>query len=581
MFLTTDGGGIWVPAVPHSFSALLNVAFGTSPSVRYGLDEGGVLFVSLDGGISWNETGMIAGLTLSIAIGRNGTIFLNAGPNVPEGALEGQLYSSTDSGQTWQAAPGLFDIDSYSLTIDSCDPNRLYIANEDYAWTGDNFSDIYVTSDAGSSWNKGFSRPIQYLNGAIANSFHAIYVGTVRNGILRSTDQGKSWKNIGGPSGPADSRNICVVNDNMLFAFDSMGNVWETTNSGGDSIVAPSSSVAALIVPPTAVVNPQNVCGTIDTTISLLLAGCGVTSGMLDSTWLTGSVAFSISDVRTVPRSLQEQDSINIAYAPSQAHDTTELHLRYDLGNGTRDTVIELIGTPSLAASSLEHRASAAAYEGHVDSLPMLVDISSSLNLDSLWAFVTGVEATYSWDSSVVHSISYVPPSGWGISSLQAHGNSEDISISKISAAPSNPLDLGMALFRPTANELATTWVSLPRLLLDLGNSSVSLCVTQNEDSHWSVKDLGASGVEPVPAPDGSLTLYPNPANGNVWISSSADLGKVWVQVYDMLGIECSTSVMSIQNSEPMELALPRAAGVYTIVVRSGEKVYNLRVISQ
>ena len=46
----------------------------------------------------------------------------------------------------------------------------------------------------------------------------AIFVASLSEGILRSTDQGFSWKNIGGPNATGDTRSLCAVNDNILFA---------------------------------------------------------------------------------------------------------------------------------------------------------------------------------------------------------------------------------------------------------------------------------------------------------------------------------------------------------------------------
>ncbi len=236
ILMTVNGGYTWsnVPNNPTS-QRMLDAGFGPTDSTLYvDLSNLGVA-VSTDGGISWTMNDL-DGLVMAMAISRMGTIYLAGGPFDPPGILMGQLYRSTDQGRTWRAGAGVFDEDSYSLTIDSCDPERLYLVSENTVWHGDDSSNIFVTTNAGQSWSLEFAHELSYLNGCITNSALAIFAGTLNDGILRSTDQGLTWQNIGGPGGVNDSRNLCAINDNLIFAIDAFGTIWETNNSGGDSI---------------------------------------------------------------------------------------------------------------------------------------------------------------------------------------------------------------------------------------------------------------------------------------------------------------------------------------------------------
>ncbi len=304
--------------------------------------------------------------------------------------------------------------------------------------------------------------------------------------------------------------------------------------------------------------------------IPIGIVGCSTVSGQLDSLWLTGSAAFSISDTRTSPRTLAAVDSILVSYLGTLGPgDTAELHIEYNLGSGEQDTSIQLIGSvssPFLTQPAVIHREAASAYVGQLDSLTLGVDISSEINLDSLWPYITDIQATYSWDSSVAKYAGYNAPSGWTLNGLANHGNALDIDIQNTGSSPTQPLDLGTALFRPNTTQLATTWVELPSFVIDVGNQSIPLCVTDNEDNHWAVKTLGVlSGVTEVPQPIQNISVYPNPANGNVWIYASDDLGTVTIMVYDMLGVERSSMQANIQKDSPLELTLPDADGVYNI----------------
>ncbi|MEP7233898.1 MAG: T9SS type A sorting domain-containing protein, partial [Ignavibacteriota bacterium] len=81
------------------------------------------------------------------------------------------------------------------------------------------------------------SHPRDYLSGTLATTRNVIYTGRVNGyGILRSTDKGRTWNDIGGPSVAGDSHSIAVADDYTVFALDEEGSVWRTTNSGGDSL---------------------------------------------------------------------------------------------------------------------------------------------------------------------------------------------------------------------------------------------------------------------------------------------------------------------------------------------------------
>ncbi|HEY3874933.1 MAG TPA: T9SS type A sorting domain-containing protein [Candidatus Kapabacteria bacterium] len=85
-------------------------------------------------------------------------------------------------------------------------------------------------------------------------------------------------------------------------------------------------------------------CTPITIPLPLDLEGC-ISVGQLDSVWLTGSRAVTIQDVRHLPRVLDPYDSIELQYLPgATAPDTTILHLRYNIGDGTKDTTLTVIG---------------------------------------------------------------------------------------------------------------------------------------------------------------------------------------------------------------------------------------------
>ncbi len=579
-FLTQDGGQTWNIVIQPSGQPDCRVAFNGSASVMHDLNTDGTLSTSTDRGSTWKTQNFVnEGLTF--AIGADKTIY------VFTSGTSGWINNSTDLGKTWSGNGGGTDADSQGLAADSCDIHKLYLINENTRDRTNNTTKIEVSPDGGKTWQTNSSHQLDYYSGSIANTAQVAYVTTDAggNGVLRSTDAGTSWKSIGGPMTNYDTRSIALVNNNIVLVLDSNGSVWRTKNSGGDSLTFPTELVLAndrMQIMGTA-------CSPSDTGIVLhvQVQSCMPLSAELDSLWITGSGSFTRPcECPPMPLLLSGADSIPLRFWSSvSGSDTAELHLALTIGNVNLDTTIQLIGksaSASPANPSVTHRESASAYVGQFDSLTLGVDVSSDINLDSLWPYLTDVQATYTWDSSVVSYASYLPPIGWSVTSATPRGNAADIAIHNVSSSASSPLDLGTAIFKPNQNQLATSWVGLPRLGLFAGGQNLGFCVTDNEDHHWAVQTLGASSrVDEVPTTDRDISVYPNPADGNVWISSSDDLGEVTIEVYDMLGTVRSVMPAQMNKENPIELLLPDVDGVYNIVLKSSAGMNSLRVVRQ
>jgi photosystem II stability/assembly factor-like uncharacterized protein len=271
---TTDGGQSWQsPAVCGGWrcsfvgSGPLVYALGTSNPI--GID------ISTDYGQTWNFVGFgfKGSESSSFAVAIDGTLYaqqFNFSHN-------GQIFMSTDSGKSWEQTTGLYSDDAWSIDADSCDASRLYITDENSVGDYSPFtSQIFISTDGGGSWTSTFSQPVPYLTGSFTSSLNAMYVGTFANGILRSTDHGLSWKSIGGPGISNDSRLVCAINDNIIFAVDPEGNIWATFNSGGDSVIAPSG-VEPLSISPSPLSISGSSCDTIMSSVIVSALGCNST----------------------------------------------------------------------------------------------------------------------------------------------------------------------------------------------------------------------------------------------------------------------------------------------------------------
>jgi photosystem II stability/assembly factor-like uncharacterized protein len=614
---TTDGGKTWIKAsIPSGYGGeigdliMVDSLHGWLAMTAYG---GGskALWSTSDAGLTWNET-QLAGSGTSVKITpsamivtdifSNGHISTDGGQTFRSGFLSstncvdfvdplhgvisdyrGQNWlNSNDGGLTWQSST--MNVESWTVYSDSGTPN-FYAAPEGPTDGQPRQLFIYHSTDYGVTWGQLASFPFistghltglreNYLFFQVQDENNTIS-GVTYNGFYYSTDQGVTWTSIGGPSAFNDTR-FSVLNECSgitLYGFDdqSPGSVFEYNFGSG------SNSPSELSLPKISQVIGSS-CTPTKTTIPLNIIGCITGTATIDSLWLAGSSSFAILDSRSAPRALGDTDSITVQFSPSDnGKDTTQLNIRYNLGSGILDTSITIIGyvsSPLLSAPVSLHREVAVSYFGVNDTLLLGVDINASVNLDSLWPYIHDISGTYAFDSSVVIYSEYIPPSGWTLASLLNHGNSVDFGIhNQSSKSPSQPMDLGIAEFLPTYARLETSDVNLTNFIMDVGSQSITPCVTEDEDQHWSVKVLV---TDDVAASDGaiqtdSLSIYPNPAGDEVFVQNP-NASAVLITIYDAIGravvtgsvLPSSTASFNIQSL---------AQGVYFLRVSNEDGV--------
>jgi photosystem II stability/assembly factor-like uncharacterized protein len=234
IFLTYNGGTTWKDINPVVGCGPEDGVFiGSSNYIAFSTTSGDI-YISTNGGNSWNSKSL-GGRVISLVVGNNNTLYATVRNNqYPD---LGSLFKTTDYGQSWIRTTGNFDFDSYSLALDSC--NTFYVANEESQVPVDDSSCVFVSTNEGMTWSArdkhAASTQNRYHCGSLSVSGIAIYSQTY-HGISRSTDRGTNWQKIGGPSNTIDTRFVCALSENMIVAIDTLGNVWRTFNSGGDSV---------------------------------------------------------------------------------------------------------------------------------------------------------------------------------------------------------------------------------------------------------------------------------------------------------------------------------------------------------
>ncbi len=171
----------------------------------------------------------------------------------------GNLISkTTDAGRTWQQVLGIYEgpWGIYgSTTWRTFLTTTAYFRNRSglNGFTGNGpFTNYPSTSgDSGRTWLQGtypngpFGNPM--VTGDVEGGRDAVYVQTVNSdtityvsqpmGLIRTTDTGRTWKNVGGPSNYSLSR-FCEAGCTgaTVIAFDPVGGVWLTTDGGDGAL---------------------------------------------------------------------------------------------------------------------------------------------------------------------------------------------------------------------------------------------------------------------------------------------------------------------------------------------------------
>ncbi len=284
----------------------------------------------------------------------------------------------------------------------------------DFFLAPENDAGFFISTNAGNSWIQSSIR--LSTTGDVEGGPAVAYVqGNQDSGLYRTTDTGKTWVSIGGPSNHRDTR-FCVTgcDGNVVVAFDETGGVWETTD-GGDGMMGRSQ--------------PQFSATTLSLSSKLCTQNLGTikVEGVECNPFVLDSIAFidsslvrlgvlSIDSSPVLPETFDSgrSDLIRFRWNPSAAfsEDTTvhtQVFLRYlDGATGVeRDTILSLTLVAQAPAMSVNATPnvnfSTVSTCAYADSIITLVNNSCvPVRIDSL--------ALYSNDYSILSSDSIIPP---------------------------------------------------------------------------------------------------------------------------------------------------------------------------
>jgi len=320
LYQTIDGGASWIPTGVTGRAS--DIYISPSAIILTNRLESGTGFVSWNGGFSFRNAIPVT----------NGVDFVDDLNGVATGFTEQVWYHSIDGGLTWTGLSQADTIETWSIYAEKGTPNFFTAGENDPKYGG--LSSVRRSSDYGASWFKVSTLPFE-TTGHIAGFGATLYVQVDTTGgypgfagIYSSSDSGRSWLSIGGPSSDEDTRfAVLGCRGEVIYAFDGGGNIWKTVDGGNGSLPQfqfPSSPLA---------VDSIDVCGPRDTIIEIKNLGC-------DTMYLTNASAPPMPVLGILDPATGKAPNLPLTILP---HSTGMLKLILQASlAGTYQTIVEL-----------------------------------------------------------------------------------------------------------------------------------------------------------------------------------------------------------------------------------------------
>lgn len=267
---TTNAGTTWTPifdkekvysigsvTIDPSNPNRIWVGTGENVGGRHSSFGDGI-YLSTDGGISWENKGLKASEHISTVVihpNDSNTLWVAAqGPLWSKGGDRG-LYKTTNGGKDWEKVLGDDEwTGATDIVIDPRNPDKLYAATWQHHRTvaaymgGGPETAIYSTDDGGETWDQlknGLPNgPMGKIGLAISPQkpdvvYAAIELERRTGGMYKSTDQGRSWKKqsdaVSGGTGPHYYQELYA----SPHAFDRLylaSNIMQISDDGGKTM---------------------------------------------------------------------------------------------------------------------------------------------------------------------------------------------------------------------------------------------------------------------------------------------------------------------------------------------------------
>jgi photosystem II stability/assembly factor-like uncharacterized protein len=238
--VSTDDGRNWQKSnagIPEN-SVCTNILLDKSSSPKSRtlyvsvFDRG--IYRSDDGGTSWKAVNSGLGDNLfawQVRQNSNGRLFaLFARGQRNEKTVDGTIYFSDDGAGSWQKLELPMGITGpHDLLLDPVHPEILYVSCWPHTTNGnDTGGGVLKSTDGGKTWKQVFDERIRVNSAGIdPNQPETVFINTFQNAAYRSDDSGNTWKRIEGYRFKWGQRAIPDINNpGMLYLTTYGGSVF-------------------------------------------------------------------------------------------------------------------------------------------------------------------------------------------------------------------------------------------------------------------------------------------------------------------------------------------------------------------
>ena len=214
-FVRTIDGYTWtfgtITSAPTSYSVsnIWPLNADTAFAAMWNDPWGGGVFRTYDGGTSWSQVGTNMFTTPNASF-TNIVYFWNDMDGLAAGDPIGspekyEIWLTNDGGDTWTQVPGaslptLTNNDEFGIT-------NLFDAQQGYFWFGTTYGDVYRSTDMGQTWTKTATGLPPYTSGgqrfditdiAFSDSLNGLVLQVNATGyeLMQTTDGGLTWSNV-------------------------------------------------------------------------------------------------------------------------------------------------------------------------------------------------------------------------------------------------------------------------------------------------------------------------------------------------------------------------------------------------
>ncbi|MDP4220908.1 MAG: choice-of-anchor D domain-containing protein [Bacteroidota bacterium] len=351
VYKTTDGGKSW------------NLWYQAEFPVSIRETARGLFFTDRYVGVRRSTDGGFTFQTVAPGYGALGLDFLDDNIGISSSEATTPTYITTNGGLTWNP----FDIphEAWTAYADVATGQLFYSSERDILYPSKE-SEIAGTANNGGQFTVRFSGPGDAITGAIAGPrwcrsviFAQGQDSTASNpgviGFMRSTDGGKNWTRVGGPSNYNDKRFAVTGKGAVVYAFDKSGGVWKTTDGGDGTLTSSSLGRITLTQVASDSLVTATLCDSARYHVELQYSDCDslIISGVafLDDT--IGELSYS-KNGQYFGKDNKLLDTLHILFKPRQVHSAAErIRITIRQHDGfAQDTTI-LIHIQGLAAQDI------------------------------------------------------------------------------------------------------------------------------------------------------------------------------------------------------------------------------------